>query len=481
MKKTLLLVLVLLLSQGVLKSQTDKNMWLKNVDPKLLEKVDMTKIPNAPNKLNASGKREGDWVIWLSKSHDETSNPDFIYLYRKLNYKSGVVKGKIEDYYLDGKLSATGQIENDKFEGEVKYYNPDGTKEKTQNFKNGMLNGAWINYGDKEIVVVKGEYTDGKRSGKWEGYHSNRKKKFGGEYADNDKSFAWTFWDEAGKIESMKLYNKGVDISPNEAIVVIDNMIVSGDLVTAEKMTNGYKAVAKSAFGAESSEYLNGLYLDSKLLITKNEDGKAIEVLTSLVNNNKVSEIVYHKSLFDLNNLYKKAGNTDGSIDVLNKLLLRLEKSKPVLPFEKTLAQDELAEIYLKKKENTNLSLVLQKVDFTEWEQLLGQQNGALEVIKKYFNNDKINDFNVLSSDEIYLFDARIVELAYKDVLLAESTQIEQNALMQKVGRLLNLNSFMGSIGTLLKQFNPKNEVVLLDKSIMESLSKKYGFKLRQE
>ncbi len=477
-----LIIIVLLLAffpYGILKSQSEKNIWLEKVDPKLLEKVDLNKIPDAPNKSNSNGNRDGEWVIWLSKSHDETSNPDFIYLYRKLKYNNGVVKGKVEDYYLDGTLSATGEIENDKFDGEVTYYNTDGTKQKVENFKNGKLNGNWINYNDKEKLAVKGAFKDGKRTGKWEGFHENGTKKFIGEYTDGLKNYNWTYWDDKNKIENMKLYIRDVEVSPKEAVVIIDKMISNNEIEEAKKMTSNYKEVITWKIGEESTEFVDGLFLDSKLYISQNDDANAIETLKRLIDKKKVSDFSYHSSLINLSKLYKKAGKFDKSIEVLNKALAKVEAGKSVLPFERTLVTDELAEIYLQQKDYTNLGQVIQKANLDEWSKLMRDKDGMLEVIKKYYNDNSINDYNYINRDVVIIFDTRVTDLAYKDILLSEANNVDKNGIIQKVVQLYNLQSFTVNTDSFLKQFNPRNEAVIFDKSIIEALIKKYDIVFR--
>lgn len=479
MKITLIVILLILFPISNLQSQSKKNMWLEKVDPKLLEKVDLNKIPEAPNKLTNDGKRDGDWVIWLSKSHDETTNIDFISFYRKLKYKKGQVVGNVEDYYLDDTLSAKGKIKNDKFDGEVEFYNQDGSKQKVLSYNNSKLSGKWIKYGKKNQVAVEGSYDSGERNGLWKGFHSNGKAKFSGEYYNGEKTYSWTYWDKNSKIESIKLYYNDAPISPSKAIGIIENMVAEENVDKTKKMITEYKKVIKTKFGEESTEYVNGIYLDSKLLIKLGEDKKAIELLNKLIENKKASDIILHKSLFSLNKLFKKSGELDNSIVVLNKVLVDVEAGIIVLPFERTLVTDELAEIYLEQKDYTNLELTIEKAKLNDWSELIRRKSGTFEVFQKYSNDKSISTFKDIDTQELYRFDTRVTELLYKDILVSEVNNINNNQLMDKVAKLFNLYSYLGSTDSLLKQLNPQSEVIVLERSIMESLSNKYGITLR--
>lgn len=484
--RVLLLITLLILSQyGDIYSQSDKNMWLKDVDPKLLGKVNLDKIPNAPNKIDFKGNRTGLWIYWLSKTHYETTKPENVYLYRKAKYINGEIVGRVEDYYLDGTLSATGNIVNNEFDGEVIYYRQNGSKEKAVTFVIGKLNGKWNKYNEQDRLIIEGNYSDDLRTGLWSGYYDNGKVKFIGQYVNNEKKYVWTYLNEKSEITKMEFYEHDIMINNNDIVDKIQNLLDRGDIEECKIMNNEYSKYTSWMLGDKNLEYAKTLYFKGNILKLEDKISEAILVLDSLIilydRNKSVSEPIYHKSLLTLSNLYKKIGNISRSFELLNQSLQLLDSEPALLPFEKNIILDELSEIFIAQNNFDMLEKLIQKTDLNEWIEKLGHKDQALFAIRKYFNDNSINDFRVLSKNKVYIFDTRITELAYKDVILAEVRELPKNEIINRIVTMYNLINFSENIERFLKQFNSSNRFNFIDKSIMDSLISKYNITFKEK
>lgn len=62
----------------------------------------LCQLPNAINKTDDKGKRQGEWVIYYDSDWEEiedSSNEEF---YRKISYENDKPKGLVKDYYKSG-------------------------------------------------------------------------------------------------------------------------------------------------------------------------------------------------------------------------------------------------------------------------------------------------------------------------------------------------------------------------------------------
>jgi antitoxin component YwqK of YwqJK toxin-antitoxin module len=107
-------------------------------------------------------------------------------LEQEVTYKNGKKHGPAS-LYLGGKVSKTGNYQNDVREGIWKQYNIQGKITKINNWKEGKLSGYETEY--------------------WPG--TNSKKAEGG-YVDDEREGAWTAWDEDGNRVYEVIYAKGM-------------------------------------------------------------------------------------------------------------------------------------------------------------------------------------------------------------------------------------------------------------------------------
>jgi len=90
----------------------------------------------------ANGVKNGNWKSWSKKGK----------LIKEINYTNGILDGKLELYYINGKKKFTGA------------------------FKDGLKDGNWTYYNEKEKVIKTGVYDHGVPKGIWKVYDFKGKK-----------------------------------------------------------------------------------------------------------------------------------------------------------------------------------------------------------------------------------------------------------------------------------------------------------------
>ena len=137
-------------------------------------------------------------TIWFDASFHKTSK-------EKATYYRPIPKQKrsnflIIDYYKNGNKFREGKgktpdLNNELFQGYVTYYFSDETLFKKVNFKKGVMAGAYMEYYRTGELKESGRYEDGKRDGGWKFYNKSGKIKTKGTYKDGEKVGVWkTFY-----------------------------------------------------------------------------------------------------------------------------------------------------------------------------------------------------------------------------------------------------------------------------------------------
>ncbi|QNF31385.1 DUF1036 domain-containing protein (plasmid) [Adhaeribacter swui] len=114
-------------------------------------------------KVNCTqtGKRQGNWTIYLDRDKEETSTPEDASYIRNVKYQNGEPTGIVRDYYYPSKkLQWDGKLLGNNLEikhGTCFTYDENGKKREEATYQNGQLVGEirrWNEMG-KEVVVRK--------------------------------------------------------------------------------------------------------------------------------------------------------------------------------------------------------------------------------------------------------------------------------------------------------------------------------------
>lgn len=87
-------------------------------------------------------------------------------------YKNGVPNGSVKYYFDNGKPSQIGQVANDIKIGTWKTFHLNGKVKAVEYFKNGLLEGKVVNYAPNGKIQLKGRFKNGKEEGKWIFYNT---------------------------------------------------------------------------------------------------------------------------------------------------------------------------------------------------------------------------------------------------------------------------------------------------------------------
>ena len=114
-------------------------------------------IPSAPNKIDANGLRQGDWVIYYDIDFNEIDNPDSLQFYRTISYNNDVPSDTVIDYHANGNIQWKGYLIRDRpddvIHGRSFYYYENGLIKTQCNHLKGNPSGTWIYY------LSNGEYS----------------------------------------------------------------------------------------------------------------------------------------------------------------------------------------------------------------------------------------------------------------------------------------------------------------------------------
>jgi antitoxin component YwqK of YwqJK toxin-antitoxin module len=259
MKNILIVTILLLFVINSLLAQSDKNRYLQGIDPKLLERIDVSKIPESPNLHDKYGKRMGQWTIWLTKTHVETTIEENVFLYRIANFKEGDYIGIAKDYELNGKLVAEGMLKDAKWDGMIKFYGHDQKLEKEVEYKDGKEGGAWIKYKNGK-KIIEGFFHDGKRAGNWNGFYPSGKKKFTGDYILGGRHGLWFKWDESGNVKALNYYDEGKEKSYSDILKIFQTSALSIRLDQGKKYLDILSEFVKHGLVKKESD-LQGMLL----------------------------------------------------------------------------------------------------------------------------------------------------------------------------------------------------------------------------
>ncbi len=163
-------------------------------------------IPDAPNKLDDSGKRTGRWVQMFDRYWKPVRHEEDCVFYRVLDYENGKPKGLVSDYYRNGTLRMKTRLESidpDAFaDTTVTLFHENGMKQAQGAFRGGKQNGVWITWHDNGNKSSEGFYIDGKLNGDWQKWYPDGTPEGKGAYKNNFADGKWIMWYPDGKKRS---------------------------------------------------------------------------------------------------------------------------------------------------------------------------------------------------------------------------------------------------------------------------------------
>jgi antitoxin component YwqK of YwqJK toxin-antitoxin module len=101
----------------------------------------------------------------------------------EMEVKAGVISGKADYYYANGRLMESGMMVN------------------------GLKDGQWTRFAENGFTSAIGFYSVGKKSGTWTVFDETGKKRMEMNYNNTgEKTGTWTSWDEKGIVSNTKTY-----------------------------------------------------------------------------------------------------------------------------------------------------------------------------------------------------------------------------------------------------------------------------------
>jgi antitoxin component YwqK of YwqJK toxin-antitoxin module len=211
----------------------------------------------APNKMDASGKKQGHWIKLdadKKKMYDGNFVSDvptgkFTYYYPTGEIKAVTVFSKngtiarTQIFTAGGKLMGEGKYISEKKdslwkfydeegvliseenylngnkEGKSKLYYRNGQLAEERNYKGGEMDGPRLKYFEDGQIKYKGQYINGKVEGKVTFYYSSGKVDAEGVYKNDLKDGDWHYYTEDGKPKRTDTYQNGRMTSPNPNII----------------------------------------------------------------------------------------------------------------------------------------------------------------------------------------------------------------------------------------------------------------------
>ena len=119
--------------------------------------------------------------------------------------------GKVFDFYDNDQKKLDGGYSKGLKNGKWNWWNTNGSFDSTGNYRKGLFDGHWEFYYDNGQLKAKGDYRDGDgtnrdeygittngRNGKWIFWHKNGLQSSEGSYKDGNIVGIWTSWNEKG-------------------------------------------------------------------------------------------------------------------------------------------------------------------------------------------------------------------------------------------------------------------------------------------
>lgn len=211
----------------------------------------------APNKMDASGKKQGHWIK-LDANKKKVYDGNFVndipvgkvsYYYEtgtlkaEMNFSKNGTIAYAKMFHPGGKLMGEGKYVNEKKDSLWTYYDEEavllsketyingvkngistvyyrnGQISETKTWKNGVLNGPVVKYFETGQVKYKGQCINGKVEGKVTYYHSSGKIDAEGIYKNDLKEGEWKYFAEDGKVKRMDKYVNGTIVGGDKNII----------------------------------------------------------------------------------------------------------------------------------------------------------------------------------------------------------------------------------------------------------------------
>ena len=107
--------------------------------------ISAQEIPKNPNTYDLDSNKTGTWTILYDNDWNITESIDSVRFYRIITYKNGLPKGKVTDFYLNGRKQWEGKLISDYpksiYTDTCIWYNINSSIEIIETYENGNLNG----------------------------------------------------------------------------------------------------------------------------------------------------------------------------------------------------------------------------------------------------------------------------------------------------------------------------------------------------
>ena len=199
MKKTLLIILPLLLIVGCSKPVEDST---------LINKDGLMYLPDSDSPYSGEvyfnydtgeklyqGTYENGLLVTDSYLNKDGSVKE------PINYETTLVERKSVYYTKDTNKPYSGPV--------FSLYEVGGQKKSEGNLKDGELNGLWTDWYENGQKGDEGTYKDGKLDGLWTSWYENGQKEREVTYKDGKRDGKWTFWYENGQKSEEGTWKEG--------------------------------------------------------------------------------------------------------------------------------------------------------------------------------------------------------------------------------------------------------------------------------
>jgi hypothetical protein len=158
-------------------------------------------IPQNPNKLDKKGLRQGKWTICYNQDWNIISDCKSATYYRLITYKNDTPIGKVQDYFLSGKVQMEATLLQDRpqetFAGKAIWYHENGQIATEVVYVDGLKTGQEKSYYPNGVIFSLSHYAKGQKQGKEINFDESGKPNNINYYEKDSTIALQTIWDKA--------------------------------------------------------------------------------------------------------------------------------------------------------------------------------------------------------------------------------------------------------------------------------------------
>jgi antitoxin component YwqK of YwqJK toxin-antitoxin module len=153
----------------------------------------------ADNKLDAQGKKDGNWRKLDSIGHVQYEG----------QFRHGVPYGEFRYFYDTGKPRTIAQMADDGFTSKAVDFHPNGIKMAEGTYVNKLKDGEWVYYDEQGLLISKETYVEGKKHGLCTTYYNNGHLLEEKHYVNGVETGPWKQYFTDGGLKTDAVYSNG--------------------------------------------------------------------------------------------------------------------------------------------------------------------------------------------------------------------------------------------------------------------------------